>query len=798
MSALTQNIVSRLRLNPDSPFARGLVGCWLMGNRACWRSAKLLDLSPYNNHGVLTNMDPQTDWVHDGERAGLDFDGASGNHVRLPPSNAIFTAASPWTIRLLLLPKTVTGTSLSHRAIDFYRNAVQSAFIVSADSGNLVYWTSPGGTRTLISIATTGMWYDVCVSYDGSTFRAYVNGNIVDTFVRTFDGFGDGNGLLGAYDNGSSLAYLWDGLLDAVLIHNRALTAAEIAQLYEETRDGSYGSLVLTDEGRRQTTTVFIPKVPDKPIMRDVVAQRVKTSDYLELNTDSPLTKGLVGCWLMGNRACWRSNKLLDLSPYRNHGVLTNMDPQTDWVHDGERAWLEFDGVDDYVVVPGDKRREHMPDLVSVVAWSIGDRTNDTEPIIVWDGGSADAYSLRFKDAGTSSLFGPTFGIMTSGGSYSAHETTNPLPDGPQFLVGTYDGSSVRLYRNGDEVASAVTDGTPITYSSFGNKGILIHARDPSVLLRGGKSDFILVYNRALSANEVKQLYNETKNGGYGSLVRQRSITHISEEPKYASSIRTSVPTIITSSKTRDNTARSLRLNPDSPLSRGLVFWMPAGRTQSLDAGFVQDISVYGRHASTNGTTVEIVKKDKRWARRFKDSNDQIELDYTIMNGLNSVTVSWWQWFDGTVANYSIFSNAKSAVDNEFLIWRASDAVLYLYRDNDAKIVVVSNPNMLNYEGQWSHFTIIQNYDRLQVWAVVNGNKRDVSSIVSSKFPVQISPGGSFIGQEQDSIGGGFDPAQRFTGWLDDFRIYNRALSDGEARQLYYETKDGGYGSLVL
>ncbi|VAX37247.1 hypothetical protein MNBD_UNCLBAC01-966, partial [hydrothermal vent metagenome] len=49
-----------------------------------------------------------------------------------------------------------------------------------------------------------------------------------------------------------------------------------------------------------------------------------------------------------------------------------------------------------------------------------------------------------------------------------------------------------------------------------------------------------------------------------------------------------------------------------------------------------------------------------------------------------------------------------------------------------------------------------------------------------------ISEGGSLIlGQEQDSVGGGFDSGQTYTGSMDEVRIYNQVLSDSDVSALY-------------
>ena len=51
--------------------------------------------------------------------------------------------------------------------------------------------------------------------------------------------------------------------------------------------------------------------------------------------------------------------------------------------------------------------------------------------------------------------------------------------------------------------------------------------------------------------------------------------------------------------------------------------------------------------------------------------------------------------------------------------------------------------------------------------------------------PLIIDPGGAWLGQEQDSLGGGFESRQALKGFLDDIRIYNRALTEAEVKALY-------------
>ena len=64
-----------------------------------------------------------------------------------------------------------------------------------------------------------------------------------------------------------------------------------------------------------------------------------------QLNMAHPLTRGLVGCWLLNDTGGLRA---WDSSPYANHGLLTGFADPVKRPFNG----LQFDGTDDYVSVP--------------------------------------------------------------------------------------------------------------------------------------------------------------------------------------------------------------------------------------------------------------------------------------------------------------------------------------------------------------------------------------------------------------------------------------------------------------
>jgi hypothetical protein len=55
----------------------------------------------------------------------------------------------------------------------------------------------------------------------------------------------------------------------------------------------------------------------------------------------------------------------------------------------------------------------------------------------------------------------------------------------------------------------------------------------------------------------------------------------------------------------------------------------------------------------------------------------------------------------------------------------------------------------------------------------------------------EIAPGGLVLGQEQDAVGGGFDPAQALIGILDDVRLWHRILTPDEIATQFLRSIDG-------
>ena len=179
-----------------------------------------------------------------------------------------------------------------------------------------------------------------------------------------------------------------------------------------------------------------------------------------------------------------------DTSDNNNNAVLTN-GPK--WVKDGIGTAMQFDGIDDYLDA-GAGANLDITEKVSLEAWVNPAKPSFGEPAVL--GKDMSAYALTWS--GTRMFF-----YINRGGINCAAEI--PLNEW-SHVVGTYDGSRLRLYVNGKLVSGRV----------MRKPGTAIRSRGDSVQLgrreKGyycGMIDNARIFDRPLSAKEVKSHYDE-------------------------------------------------------------------------------------------------------------------------------------------------------------------------------------------------------------------------------------------------------------------------------------------------
>jgi hypothetical protein len=218
-----------------------------------------------------------------------------------------------------------------------------------------------------------------------------------------------------------------------------------------------------------------------------------------------------------GDARCYpgTGTTLYDLSGNSNHGTLTN-GPTVSTALGG---FLTLDGSNDYVITP-------FTTILSdctIALWFRNTSAKKYQYIFSFDNGSTDTYGfhLDLNDSDGGSASSTLWAYWNGGGD--PHKSTiagtgnsgNWSDNSWRHYIFTRSGSTINHYMNGSLVTVGVTNGGTQN-TQFGNgAGYNIHlvalGRLKS-LTYGGDIAQLLVYSKALSETEIKNLYDSTKN----------------------------------------------------------------------------------------------------------------------------------------------------------------------------------------------------------------------------------------------------------------------------------------------
>lgn len=158
-----------------------------------------------------------------------------------------------------------------------------------------------------------------------------------------------------------------------------------------------------------------------------------------------------------------------------------------------------FDGSDDWVDA-GDPSGLELGQNFSMCAWMSLDSTHASEYAALIRKDSA--YYLRGHQEGGSSYQAQYF---NDGDWHNAGGGQNREGDGWVLVSGDYDGSTIRLFVNGSEIATTSYSGTPSSNSNVW--GIGRHPGSTNEHLDGLEA-FVHLWDRTLSASEHQELYD--------------------------------------------------------------------------------------------------------------------------------------------------------------------------------------------------------------------------------------------------------------------------------------------------
>ena len=202
----------------------------------------------------------------------------------------------------------------------------------------------------------------------------------------------------------------------------------------------------------------------------------------------------------------------------------------------------------------------------------------------------------------------------------------------------------------------------------------------------------------------------------------------------------------------------------------GLVMYLP------LDTAFF-DRTPNANHAALQGTTTWANGKIGK-ALQLSGTDNFVQLPYTVANH-ESLTVATWVNWRGSTSWQRLWSFGNDADHLLYYTPRSSSGMCFGIKNGDTEQTVRYSRNLsLN---RWVHVAVTLGSDGATLY--VDGEAVASNADVTIR-PSDIRPALNYIGRGQASS----DPL--FRGSIDDFRIYNYALSAEEVATLFNETTD--------
>ncbi len=360
-----------------------------------------------------------------------------------------------------------------------------------------------------------GSFYHVAATYDGATFKLYVNGSLEAQrdAVKTisYDASFPWNIGSAPSDRRGSFARTWNGVIDEVEIYNRALSASEIQAIFNADSAGT-----CKPDGDGDGVADKNDACPATPAGTAVNAAGCPANQCLALRIadgGADLSSSLGSWWPLDETTGTIANDVTDATP----GTLTGTTSVAGKVSNARRFVVPGNFVvpsGDVMIADGSGTLDISGNQVTIDGWiKLENNPTGSQTFAVNIGKvtypASQAYLLSFESP-TSALGLPPNQwmmqyVLTNGSGTRVHNqnTGVVVTVNGQYhhFALTYDGSNVRLYVDGTLQATfpfsgnlKSVPGEPVTINSGGG-------------LAPFSADEVEIFNRALSASEIQAIF---------------------------------------------------------------------------------------------------------------------------------------------------------------------------------------------------------------------------------------------------------------------------------------------------
>jgi len=368
---------------------------------------------------------------------------------------------------------TAYSTVLGQWVNNSFANSTVLMYLDNTGKIQVLYSTGSSYTRAgLNTTLSTNTWYNLVTTWDGTTVKLYVN-SFLQTTTGSLSSLNDANVTLklGAYNSGASTINHLDGKLSNAQIFNSALSAT----------------------GSNSVETLY--------------------------NNGSPLTSmsgftSLQGWWKLDASATYDGSDwtVPDDSSNSNDGTSSGM-TQANLVQSdlsftsGYSPYaLLLDGTDDYINCGNDSSLVPSSQI-TLSLWFKTSGSASAIPRLInksYGGSPYDSYFIRINNNVLN------FKIGVSSASVQISGTTNVVDGNWHNVIGTYDGSQLKLYLDGNSEATPISETRAIIENTSYNLtlGCEFGAYGFSWPFTGSMSN-VSIWNAGLTSAQVTEIYNE-------------------------------------------------------------------------------------------------------------------------------------------------------------------------------------------------------------------------------------------------------------------------------------------------
>jgi len=441
----------------------------------------------------------------------LNFNGQSGGYVTLP-----------YNTSLQINQGTIEAWIKTPDAGNSLRIIIQRAYnygIFLKANEVVVYEWATSKTYSTGVFLNDDKWHHVAFSFNKSVTngsKIYVDGVLKLSFRYGFD-----NSSLPLTVGGStSVSQNFNGKIDQVRIWNTIRSDAEILASYNKCLQGNETGLVLLWQFEEGTGTAV---------------------NDLSGNGNNGTFTGTNVTWVTGYNCI--PNNLVAYYPFNgnandesgngNNGTVNGATLTTDKEGLADSAY-EFDGINNFIQVANSSSLNVFNSDLTISMWLYNDNPSLTDNTYKgiskggWDTGAG--YELVYSNFWNDGTLHFTTG--SGGNNVYAFNTYN---NQWIMLTGTYENATAtkKMYINGILQASIVQASSSLTSSL---DDLFIGRRHPANNYSGfvkGKMDEIRIYNSALSASEILQLYNTSALGVSKNPTKENNSVYVSNKCIY-------------------------------------------------------------------------------------------------------------------------------------------------------------------------------------------------------------------------------------------------------------------------